>query len=414
MENRYSQILIRNTKTSKRVKIGSDSKPKIIPKLLDKWQSLIDLSAKIVNVPSGLIMKLNEDSIEVFLRSMTEGNPYEIGEKADLVYGLYCETVIGTQNELLVPDATKNPVWKDNNPDIDLNMISYLGYPINWPDGEIFGTVCLLDKKENYYNQDYRNLLYQIKLHIETDLELLTKNLFLEKSISELENMNQIKTKFLSLISHDIRGGLSAINALIKMSIANFDQFDNSELLIFLKSLGQNINSTHTTLENLLDWSKNDLLDIKPVLSELNVVKILENLIDFFAQSLKLKEIEIIRNYCSDTVIIRADENMLSASFRNIISNAIKYNQKGGKIFLRINKSNSKIIIEIEDTGMGMDKKILDNLFRYPNKNNKKTIENENSAGIGLTITKDFLDKNNATVEVESALNVGTRFVITI
>ncbi|MBN1199088.1 MAG: hypothetical protein JXA23_07035 [Bacteroidales bacterium] len=77
-----------------------------------------------------MIMKLNEDTIEVFLSNEREGNPYERGEKAGLFYGLYCETVIGAQNMLLVPDATKNPVWKGNNPDVQLNMISYQGVPV--------------------------------------------------------------------------------------------------------------------------------------------------------------------------------------------------------------------------------------------------------------------------------------------
>jgi signal transduction histidine kinase len=410
----FSQITVREPRVSKKVKISSNSKPDILPQLLSKWQSLIDITAKIVNVPSGLIMKLNESNIEVYLKSMTDGNPYKTGEKADLIYGLYCETVIGTQKELLVPDATKSLVWKDNNPDIDLNMISYLGYPINWPDGEVFGTVCLLDSKENHYNQYYRELLYQLKLHIETDLELLLKNQTLQKSNVELEKMNQIKTKFLSLISHDIRGGMGALNTLIKLSIDHFGEMDNSELLVLLKLINQNISTTHATLENLLDWSKNDMLDIKPKWSELNIVETIEQLIGFFSINIKLKNIEISRDYCSNNVLVIADENMLTAGLRNIISNAVKYCNKGGKIFFRIYKSKTKTSIEIEDTGMGMDKKILDNLFRFPKRNMLETAEEENSAGIGLTITKDLMDKNNAIISVESTLNIGTRFIITI
>ena len=76
-------------------------------------------------------MKLNEETIEVFVKSNTEGNPYKTGEEAKLIYGLYCETVIGTQKQLLVPDATKSKVWNENNPDVDINMISYLGLPVN-------------------------------------------------------------------------------------------------------------------------------------------------------------------------------------------------------------------------------------------------------------------------------------------
>ena len=149
--DRYSKVTIRGEQQSKIVKIGSSLKPDIEKAIIEKWQSIIDTGARLVDVPSGLIMRLKEQTIEVFLSSKTTNNPYKAGEQAELVYGLYCETVIGKQQKLLVSDATKNEVWKDDNPDVEINMISYLGYPLNWPDGEVFGTVCLLDNKENQY-----------------------------------------------------------------------------------------------------------------------------------------------------------------------------------------------------------------------------------------------------------------------
>ena len=217
MKKRFSTITLRETGEKKKVQITSDSKPVIRKKLIDKWQALIDTAARIVNVPSGLIMRLNEENIEVFLKSETEGNPYKKGEKADLVYGLYCETVIGKQEKLIVADATKNAVWKDNNPDVGINMISYLGFPINWPDGEVFGTVCLLDNKENHYNKDYENLLFHIKKHIESDLNLSVLNSNLKHRNTELEHLNNTKSRFLSLISHDIRGNIATIDEFLKL-----------------------------------------------------------------------------------------------------------------------------------------------------------------------------------------------------
>ncbi|MBN2635857.1 MAG: PAS domain S-box protein [Prolixibacteraceae bacterium] len=170
---KHAMVTIRQTGKQKTVKISSKLKPEITSFIIQKWQSLIDVTAKIVGVPSGLIMKLNEDTIEVFIKNNSEENPYKPGDEIKLIYGLYCETVCGTQKQLLVPDATKSKVWKDNNPDVDINMISYLGLPINWPDGEVFGTVCLLDNKENSYSKDYIDLLNQVKNHVETDLKLL-------------------------------------------------------------------------------------------------------------------------------------------------------------------------------------------------------------------------------------------------
>jgi len=107
---RYSKVYDRKKQEFNQVRIGSRLKPAIYDEVIEKWQSLLDLIIKIIGVPSGLILKLNEDTIEVFLTGNSEGNPYKKGEKEKLVYGLYCETVIGSQDKLHVPDATKSPV----------------------------------------------------------------------------------------------------------------------------------------------------------------------------------------------------------------------------------------------------------------------------------------------------------------
>jgi signal transduction histidine kinase len=414
MEDRYSKVTIRENKQSRQVKISSESKPEIDPSVINKWQSLIDVAAKIAKVPAGLIMRLNEDTIEVFIKSRTKGNPYKAGEEAKLVYGLYCETVIGTQKKLLVPDATKSPVWKDNNPDVDINMISYLGFPINWPDGEVFGTVCVLDSKENQYSQDYIDFLNQVKLHIEGDLHLIVTNQKLKEKNAELEQLNDVKSRFLSLISHDIRSGIGLCNEFLKLTVENFDKFDKSELTMMLETLSQSADSAYVTLENLLNWSKKDLLHLKPHKTEINIISLLNKLLDYFKQAIIIKEIEVVREFCSKDVFINADEDMLASSIRNIFSNAVKYNIKGGKIFLRVNSVGDKIRIEIEDTGIGMDKDTLNRLFSYDNTRKAEGKYDQSGAGIGLMIAKDFLDKNGAVVKVESKIEKGTRFIITI
>lgn len=154
------------------VSITSASKPEIHDDLLRKWQHLIDVCSRIMRVPSGLIMRLHEDQIEVLLKSDSEGNPYRAGETADLGLGHYCETVVGRRETLLVPDATEMEAWRDN-PDVVLRMISYLGMPLLWPDEEVFGTICALDSKKNPYSQDFVDLLLTFRRAIETDLSLL-------------------------------------------------------------------------------------------------------------------------------------------------------------------------------------------------------------------------------------------------
>lgn len=157
--------------------------------LIEKWQELADLLAEIVDVPAALIMKMENESMEVLTSSKSKNNPYQVGHE-EKWYGLYCETVIKTQKKLLVPNALMDKNW-DKNPDIKLGMISYLGFPINLPDNQPFGTICVLDNKENYFSSQNEMLLLQFKKVIELDLSLLHSNKNLKQSNLKYETMNE-------------------------------------------------------------------------------------------------------------------------------------------------------------------------------------------------------------------------------
>jgi hypothetical protein len=141
--------------------------------IVGKWQEIVDLLAQIMHVPSALVMKVEPPNIKVFVSSKSTGNPYEQGEMSSLNTGLYCETVMKTRQSLLVPDALIEEDWK-SNPDIKLGMISYFGLPVAWPDGEIFGTICVLDSKKNEYGELYRKLLLQCREVLQADLRWIT------------------------------------------------------------------------------------------------------------------------------------------------------------------------------------------------------------------------------------------------
>jgi GAF domain-containing protein len=144
--------------------------------IIENWQEISDILAKMIGVPATLIMRFNDPDIEVFVASKSEGNPYHPGDREKLYgSGLYCEKVIKTKKRLLVPDALVDENWK-NNPDLRLNMISYLGFPILLPDGKPFGTLCILDNKCNRYSKNIEQLMMKFRSMIESHLELIYMN----------------------------------------------------------------------------------------------------------------------------------------------------------------------------------------------------------------------------------------------
>jgi len=158
--------------------------------LLANWQNTVNLLAETVHVPAALIMRVHASEIEVFISSQSPGNLYEQGERANLDTGLYCETVMDTRRELLVPNAMSDPDW-DRNPDIELGMISYCGLPITWPNGEIFGTICVLDIKENSYSELYRKLLGQFRDSVQSGLAVVHDNFKLKQTQEMLKKTNE-------------------------------------------------------------------------------------------------------------------------------------------------------------------------------------------------------------------------------
>ena len=157
--------------------------------LLGKWQNVVDMVAELLAVPAGLIMRCQGDEIEVLVASASPENPYHPGEKEFLPgSGLYCETVIKTRQMLLVSNALKDEKWR-NNPDIKLGMISYLGYPILLPQGEVFGTICVLDIEENRYSETHKKLLLQFKELIEAHLQLLFTTASLQDALLQVKTL---------------------------------------------------------------------------------------------------------------------------------------------------------------------------------------------------------------------------------
>jgi len=157
--------------------MGQDAIPLEIPQpMLETWQGIVDILAEVARIPAALIMRLTDPEIEVLVSSKSDGNPYYVGGKEHCWgSGLYCETVLATKEKLLVPNALTDTHWA-NNPDIKFNMVSYLGFPIFSPNGIPFGTICVLDNKENLYSKLIERLIKKFRMIIQSDLEIVHVN----------------------------------------------------------------------------------------------------------------------------------------------------------------------------------------------------------------------------------------------
>jgi PAS domain S-box-containing protein len=144
--------------------------------VLRKWQRIADLLASIMGVPSAVVTRI-EPPYEFYttvVSSHSRGNPFPVDEMFSMDIGTFCESVIKNREPLLVANALHDDRWK-SAPEIQVGMVSYLGFPVVWPDGRMFGTICVLDSDTNRYSDVYQEFLLQCRDVLEGDLQTLTR-----------------------------------------------------------------------------------------------------------------------------------------------------------------------------------------------------------------------------------------------
>ena len=239
--------------------------------MLGKWQRVVDILARLLHVPAGLIMKRVPPEHRVFIASRSPDNPYVVGDTFTLDTGLYCDTVMRDRRLLLVRDAMEDPEW-DRNPDLKHGMVFYLGLPLAWPDGSIFGTICVLDGQTNERAVTYTDLLVEFKGVVESDLEYLVEvaqrksaQRKLQEARDELESRVVDRTRALAALNEDLRYEVET-RRTTEMSLRKRET-ELEEANAALKVLLQRLEDSRAELEEKMLTNVNQL--IFPYLSKL-------------------------------------------------------------------------------------------------------------------------------------------------
>ncbi|MFP4537792.1 MAG: LuxR C-terminal-related transcriptional regulator [Dichotomicrobium sp.] len=193
-------------------------KPEVPGETIANWQRIVDLIAKLANVPASLVMQTKTPSHSVLVRSRGNQNPYWVGHHFTLRDNLYCHGVLSRGAELVVEDANNDPEWNDNE-DLEFGMSFYIGYPLRWPDGSVFGTICVLDRQRNRRALAFREGLAEFARVIEADLKLLIEvaergrlEAELQQALSETEQRVEQRTR-----------ELEEANSALRILLRNFE-----------------------------------------------------------------------------------------------------------------------------------------------------------------------------------------------
>jgi hypothetical protein len=244
-----------------------------------------------------------------------------------------------------------------------------------------------------------------MRKQVEAEIQLKNK---------ELLKINSEKDKFFSIIAHDLRGPFSTFLGLTELMAEGFQTLGTDEIQQISLQMRNSAANLFRLLENLLEWSRmqRGLAIFKPI-SILLMPKIAE-ILTLVLMDANKKDITVNYNIPENTLVY-ADDNMFEVIIRNLVSNAVKFTPVGGNITISATSLPDKSVsISIKDTGIGMNKKMIDNLFRLDVVTSRKGTEGENSSGLGLILCKDFVEKHGGELRIESAEFKGSTFYFSL
>ena len=230
----------------------------------------------------------------------------------------------------------------------------------------------------------------------------------------KLIELNATKDKFFSIIAHDLRSPFNSFlgfSELLEKELPTMSRDQIQQIAVRMRHSANNLNRL---LENLLEWSKlqRGLTTAHP--KSFLLLPNVKSGLDSVRDSAHKKGIEISTDI-PDNLIVYADERMLDGTLRNLLTNAVKFTQKGGKVEIAAKPiPDGWVEISVSDTGIGMSKEMIDRLFQLDSQSNRKGTEKEPSTGLGLIICKEFIEKHGGKLWVESEEGKGSTFYFSL
>lgn len=373
-----------------------------------EYDEITALASQICGTPISLISMVDDH------RQWFKSN-HGLGARETPKEIAFCAHAINQPQEILiVPDSRLDERFHDN-PLVtdDPNVIFYAGVPLISPKGFPLGTLCVIDNEPRKLEQSQIEALKLLANQLMKLFELRLSLTELRKSEQKLIDLNTTKDRLFSIISHDLRGPIGGLKNFVQMLISakNFD--NREEIVQDLEAIKTNAASTFDLLENLLAWSISEQNQISYAPEKLNLYDLATFSQKLFSGLSQSKNITI-ENQIPKEFPMFGDRNMLTAVFRNLISNAIKFTPEGKTIQLRAERLPNEVKVYVTDEGQGISAEHQARLFKKTEYFSTYGTNGEKGSGLGLLLCKDFIKKHGGIIGVESELKKGSTFYFTI
>jgi len=259
-------------------------------------------------------------------------------------------------------------------------------------------------------NREISNLQRQLIKEKHTLEKTLVK---LNQANADLNEANASKDKFFSIIAHDLKNPFNVLMGFSDLLLENLRKYDLDQIEEQVGYINKTTHQTYNLLEDLLLWSKSQLDKINFEPQRLIFRDVCQEVIINLLPQCQKKNIKVYI-YDKEDVIVYADSNMLKTIIRNLLSNAIKFSFANSSIVVKIEKNQEKAIITVSDKGVGISIANQARLWKISEQYSTEGTEKEGGTGLGLLLCKDFVDKHDGKIWVESELGKGSDFMFSI
>jgi PAS domain S-box-containing protein len=233
----------------------------------------------------------------------------------------------------------------------------------------------------------------------------------LTRTAEQLENLNRSKDKFFSIIAHDLKNPMWTVLGYADMIYEQNQNLSEDEKSELIGQMIVSIKNTYQLLDNLLNWSRAEdgRMEFNPV--RLDLTEVINKNVDLLKSLLENKSIELIKDI-ENSISVYADENMLNAILRNLLTNGIKFSKINGKLKISARKDEKEVQIRIKDDGVGIAQDKIDQILNTSSYLSTEGTSKEKGTGLGLELCKDFIKRHNGELKIESSENYGSEFIV--
>ena len=384
--------------------------------IFQKWHRIVDLLASIMRVPSAVVCKLEPPHYthyKVVSSSNSEGNPFPAGDVFAMDIGTFCETVIKNRAPLFVPNALEDDQWRQA-PEIKTGMVSYLGLPVVWPDGRMFGTICVLDDKTNRYSDLYQELLAHCRDVLETDLQMLVRTSDELHTLQiELAHANRIATlgQLSASIAHELNQPLTGVMAncstcMRMMTSEPQDLRGAQEAIRRTMRDGDRATQVVSRLRALFT-------NKAPVLERVDLNEAAREIVALSIGEIQNSRATLRSEFASDLPPAAADRVQLQQVVLNLLRNAldamVTVEDRPREILIKTEREeDGSLRLSVMDAGIGFDPHSPDKLFE-PFFSTKHA-----GMGVGLAVSRSIIENHHGRLWATLNDDLGATFSFSV